>query len=350
MTTTIFDGIVFRSVRTGRLEASVLERAASNPSRTVVFIHGNVSSSLFWQPVMLALPDDIRALAIDLRGFGGSETLPVDATRGLSDFSDDIESVLLELGVDSASFVGWSMGGGVAMQYLLDHPSKVDTLTLIAPVSPFGFGGTVGPDGRMSTADGAGTGGGGANPDFVARLESHDTSSDGPTSPRLVYRATYVKDALELPHEDVWVESMLTTKTGPDNYPGDSVPSGNWPGFAPGDRGVLNTMAPTHFNVSGIVGLADKPPILWIRGTDDAIVADASFFDLNYLGSIGAVPGWPGVEAAPPQPMIQQTRAVLDAYRAAGGQYRELAIENCGHSPHLEFPALFAEALEAHLG
>ena len=60
---------------------------------TVVFIHGNVSSAQFYMPTMLALPEGVRGLAIDLRGFGDSDTLPVDATRGLRDFSDDVLSV-----------------------------------------------------------------------------------------------------------------------------------------------------------------------------------------------------------------------------------------------------------------
>src|SRR5690606_27946304 len=135
-------------VQTPRLRASVLERPSNALQKTVVFIHGNVSSSLFWQPTMLALPDDVRALAIDLRGFGNSETLPVDATRGLGDYADDVASVLDELGIRSAHVVGWSMGGGVAMQLLLDRPELFATLTLVAPVSPYGFGGTAGPDGR----------------------------------------------------------------------------------------------------------------------------------------------------------------------------------------------------------
>src|SRR5690554_7936801 len=87
MDSTSFDGITQRTVQTERLAASVLERPAADAQKTVVFIHGNVSSSLFWQPTMLALPEGVRALAIDLRGFGGSETLPVDATRGLSDYA-----------------------------------------------------------------------------------------------------------------------------------------------------------------------------------------------------------------------------------------------------------------------
>ncbi|MHA6696017.1 alpha/beta fold hydrolase [Homoserinimonas sp. A520] len=349
MTDTIFDGITQHEVRTPRLRASVLERPSNTLQKTVLFIHGNVSSSLFWQPTMLALPDDVRALAVDLRGFGDSETLPVDAARGLGDYADDVASVLDELGIRSAHLVGWSMGGGVAMQLLLDRPELFATLTLVAPVSPYGFGGTTGPDGRMLTADGAGTGGGGANPDFVARLAAGDTSADEPTSPRSVLRSAYVKNGESLPFEDVWVQSMLSTKTGDGNYPGNSTPSESWPGFAPGNSGVLNTMAPTRFNVSRIADAAAKPPILWIHGTDDAIASDTSFFDLNYLGQLGAIPGWPGEEVAPPQPMKAQTRAVLDRYQANGGEYREVELAECGHSPHLEHPTAFAEAFHAHI-
>lgn len=346
MTDTLLGGITAHKVTTPRLTAQVLERAAaSTPSPVVVFVHGNVSSSLFYQPTMLALPASVRALAIDLRGFGESETLPVDASRGVRDFSDDVASVLAELGVTSAHFVGWSMGGGVVMQLMLDYPELVSSATLEAPVSPFGFGGTAGPEGRRLDAAGAGTGGGGANPDFVARLEAGDTSDESPTSPRTVYRTAYVKNPDRVPHEDLWVASMLTTATGVDNYPGDSVAVDAWPGFGAGTRGVLNTMTPNNFDTSGIVDLADKPPVLWVHGVDDAIVSDASFFDLNYLGQVGVIPGWPGEEVAPAQPMVSQTRAVLERYRAAGGYVRELELSDCGHAPHLDQPAEFDAAL-----
>jgi pimeloyl-ACP methyl ester carboxylesterase len=345
------DGIGARKVTTDRLEANVLERAADGTAEsraTVVFVHGNVSSSLFWQPTMLRLPSGIRAIAIDLRGFGGSQTLPVDATRGLRDYSDDIASVLAALGIQRANFVGWSMGGGIVMQYLIDHAESVASLTLMSTVSPYGFGGTR-ADGTMLTPDGAGTGGGGANQDFVARLASGDRSADEPSSPRSVYRSSYVKPGFETEYEDLWVESMLTTSTAAGNYPGNSVASENWPGFAPGDSGVLNTMAPQYFNTSGIADVQPKPPILWVRGLDDAIVSDASFFDINMLGQVGVIPGWPGTDVAPPQPMLTQTRAVLDAYQTAGGSYREVALENCGHSPQLEHPEAFDAALHAQL-
>jgi hypothetical protein len=99
---------------------------------------------------------------------------------------------------------------------------------------------------------------------------------------------------------------------------------------------VLNTMAPQYFDTSGIVDIA-QAAVLWVRGSADAIVSDASFFDINNLGALGVIPGWPG-EESPAQEMVSQTRDVLDAYRAAGGPVTEVVFEGVGHAPHLERP------------
>ncbi|GAA2010299.1 alpha/beta hydrolase [Microbacterium ulmi] len=348
---TLFDGITSRVIETPRLTVNVLERAgddpATSPDKTVVLIHGNASSSLFWQELMQDLPGELRVLAMDLRGYGGTEHAPIDATRGLGDFSDDVRATLAELGIPSAHLVGWSMGAGVVLQYALEHAAL--SLTLESPVSPYGFGGTR-RDGTRLTDDDAGTGGGTANLDFVARLAAGDTTDEAPTSPRSVFRSGYVAPGYTTAHEDVWVESMLSTSTAAGNYPGDSVPSENWPGFAAGTVGVLNTMAPGHFDVSGIVDLALKPPILWVHGALDPIVSDASFYDYNHLGSLGIVPGWPGADVAPAQEMVSQTRDVLDAYAAAGGEVTELLLEDTGHTPHIERPAEFRQALLSVIG
>ena len=108
-------------------------------------------------------------------------------------------------------------------------------------------------------------------------------------------------------------------------------------------------MAPTVLDLSGITELPEKPPVLWIRGDADAIVSDTSAFDLAYLGSVGALPGWPGEELFPPQPMVTQTRSVLDRYAASGGRYREALMPGVGHSPHVERAEDFAAALVVHL-
>ncbi|MFD8207600.1 alpha/beta fold hydrolase [Streptomyces sp. NPDC059695] len=329
-----------RRVTTGRLTQQITETGSEGEA--VVFVHGNVSSSAFWHSTLTTLPDRYRPLAVDLRGFGGTDPLPVDATRGLRDYSDDLAELLTALGIDRAHLVGWSMGGGVVMQYLRDHPAAVRSVTLVSPVSPYGFGGTHGVDGTLNSEDGAGSGGGTANPDFVRRLAGGDRGEDSPTSPRSVLTSCYVKPPLRPAYEDEYVESMLATRLGDDHYPGDSRPSAAWPGIAPGTRGVLNCMAPTHFRVDDLHLLESKPPVLWIRGEDDIIVSDTSMFDLAHLGAIGAVPGWDGT---PAQPMIAQTRYVLDRYAAAGGAVREVAVAGVGHAVHLERPEEFGKAL-----
>jgi pimeloyl-ACP methyl ester carboxylesterase len=242
-----------------------------------------------------------------------------------------------------------SMGCGVAMHLLVDHPGRFSAVLLEAPVSPYGFGGTRDLDGSPTTADFAGTGGGTANPDFVQRLADQDRGADSPTSPLSVLRSAYVADPASLgADEQLLLDTVLGTRTGTDNYPGDATPSANWPGVAPGDRGVLNTMAPNHFRIAEeLIAASSKPPITWVRGDSDAIVSDTSLFDLAYLGSLGVVPGWPGAEACPPQPMVGQTRAVLERYAAAGGSYREVVYAACGHSPHIERPAEVAAELVA---
>src|SRR6201991_548263 len=136
--------------------------------------------------MMLALPEEYQPLAIDLRGFGDTDDEPIDATRGLRDFADDLAATVEALGLDRVHLVGWSMGGGVVLQYLTDRPGthRVASLTLVDPVSPFGFGGTRGAEGTLCDPAGAGAGGGTGNPEFIARLAAGDRSDQDPLSPR----------------------------------------------------------------------------------------------------------------------------------------------------------------------
>jgi len=343
------EGIESIYYTTDRAQFHILIRGDFD-AEPIVFVHGNTASATFWEEVMFALPDDYRSVAPDMRGFGLTEAKPVDATRGVRDWSDDLYGLTWSLGLREFHLVGWSLGGGIAMQYLLDHPGKVITLTLVAPISPYGFSGTRGPDAIPCWPDYAGSGGGGVNRQFLELMKRKVTDGgDDPALPRNILNACFWRPEFRPEREDDFLDALLQTAVGDHNYPGDFAPSPNWPGYAPGTCGVLNAISPKYFRVDGIADLDVKPPILWVRGSDDLLISDASPFDIGYLGRLGLVPGWPGNEVFPPQPMIEQTRAVLDRYAKNGGFFREVVFQECGHSPHIEKKDAFVAELVEHM-
>jgi pimeloyl-ACP methyl ester carboxylesterase len=341
------------TVPTDRLETSVWTSGPEDGT-PLLLVHGNLVSGGWWRYVAEALPDDVRVIAPDLRGFGRTEAKPIDATQGLAEMADDLHALLSALGLADRGVVnaaGWSMGGGVLWQHLVSHGADLASVTLVAPVSPYGFGATKGPDGEPCFDDFAGSGAGGAAPRFVERLAQGDGSEEEPeTSVRLIMRQYFgARDNVAHVDEDFLVDEVLRTRTGDDYYPGDAATSPNWPTLAPGDRGVLNAMAPKHYRVEGLASIDPKPPITWIRGGQDQVISDASMFDLAQLGKLGAIPGWPGDDVLPPQPMVEQTRAVLDAYREAGGRAEEVVFEEAAHGMPVEIPAEIARVISDHL-
>lgn len=336
-------------ISTGRLRVNVLRRRQDD-GVPVIFIHGNTSSSLTFSDVLAALPPGLRAFALDLRGFGATEPRKINATRGVRDFSDDVRSLVLALGLDSGGarlhLVGWSMGGAVALQYAIDHPAGVASLVLEAPISPYGFLGSRDVLGTPCWPDWSGSGAGVVDPEFVRRMREGDRSEAHELSPRRVIRDVVVRpdSAINDGSLDRNLSALLSTRVGDDFYPGDQVASPNWPFFAPGTRGVMNAMSGRYLDLSPLVDIDPKPPILWIRGADDEVISDRSAFDLGVRGELGEVPGWPGSKF-PPQPMIGQLRRVFSWYQDRGGTVREHVLDRCGHSPHMEQTEVFTQLL-----
>ena len=330
-------GVTAHTTDTARLQ---MHWFGSGPEdgELVVLVHGNLSTGRFFEHLMPLVPDGYRVIAPDMRGFGRSEPRPIDATRGLRDWSDDVRSLLEALGLAGrpAHLLGWSTGGAAIGSYALDH-GDVASLTYVDPVSPYGFGG-VRADGTACFEDWAGSGGGVGSPDFAAAVRDGDRGVDSPFSPRNIMRASYWATSHTVPREreDVLVDEVLLSVTGDDGYPGDSVPSPHWPGVAPGTRGILNALSPKYCNWAAIVDLDPKPPVLWTHGGADVVISDASAWDMATLGAAGVVPGWPGPDMVPSQPMVTQIREVLSRYEAAGGRVRSEIFEGSGHAPFID--------------
>lgn len=341
-------GVTSQIVATPRLKMHVLS-AGPKDGVPVLFIHGNGSSATFWEETMLSLPPGFRGIAPDMRGYGDTEPLPVDATLGLGDMVEDIYSLVEAMELGKFHIVGHSMGGGIVMKYAIAHPDHLLSITLVDTMSPYGYSGSKGVEGTPCREDGAPAGAASVNPDFVRLLKEKDRGTENPMSPRNVMRQFYFKPPFIPEREEELLSGMLSLRVGDEWYPGDFVPSPHWPGAAPGTRGVVNAFSRKYFDASGIADIQPKPPILWIRGADDLVVANAAMWDIAALGALGFVPGWPGPEDCPPQPMLDQIRTVLERYRANGGAYQEVVIADCGHTPFIEKPGEFNAAFHAFL-
>jgi len=329
------DEIRSRFVNTARLRCHI--RECGDPGGVVIiFIHGNFSSANYFDDFMLSMPDKYHCIAVDLRGYGQTEDLLVDARRGARDWSDDIYALMQTLAISRAHFLGWSAGAAALMQLAVCHSPAVASMTLLAPVSPFGFGGTKDIAGAACYSDFAGSGGGIVSTEFVARIAAGDNSDDSPLSPRNVLRTSFVRPPFRFLREDDLLAASLSQKTGANRYPGDSVDSVNWPFVRPGCWGPLNAVSAQYLNLQSLVEVAQKPPILWLRGDCDEVISDRSLSDPAVLGEMGLIPDWPGPELYPAQPMVGQTRYVLEAYEANGGNFKEVVISGVGHTPFLE--------------
>ncbi|MBY0598564.1 intracellular short-chain-length polyhydroxyalkanoate depolymerase [Bacillus bingmayongensis] len=103
----------------------------------LILIHGNMTSSQHWDLVIEKLQDEYHIYAIDLRGFGKSTyNKPIDS---LQDFADDVKLFIDELQLKKFSLMGWSMGGGVAMEFATSHPEFVENLILVESVGMKGY-------------------------------------------------------------------------------------------------------------------------------------------------------------------------------------------------------------------
>ncbi len=167
----LLDGLQATMIDTARLRMHIIT-AGPHDGEPIVLVHGNCSAARFWEELIVALAERYRVVAPDLRGYGRTDAAPLDATRGVRDFGDDLHALFEALGLHRPHLAGWSLGGAVAMQYAINHPNNVASLTLVAPASPYGFGGTRDAQGTLTASDARGSGGSAANPEFVQRLQA----------------------------------------------------------------------------------------------------------------------------------------------------------------------------------
>lgn len=99
----------------------------------VIFLHAGIADSRMWAPQMKAFGRHFDCIAPDLRGFGKSE-LPAEHWLPIA----DVLALVDHLDLKPAHIVGCSIGGGIAIDFALEHAERISKLVLVGP----GVGGT----------------------------------------------------------------------------------------------------------------------------------------------------------------------------------------------------------------
>lgn len=113
-------------------------------------IHGIGDSSRTWEAVVPLLSERFTVVAPDLLGHGKSDKPRADYSIG--GFANGMRDLMVVLGVDKATVVGHSLGGGVALQFAYQYPERIERLVLVASG---GLGAEIHPVFRAAALPGA---------------------------------------------------------------------------------------------------------------------------------------------------------------------------------------------------
>jgi pimeloyl-ACP methyl ester carboxylesterase len=123
------DGVVRREIRLHGRRVSYLAAGGEGP--VIVFLHGLGGSSATWLRVLELVGGTARVIAPDLLGHGGSDA-PGSGDYSPAGHATWLRDLLRALDVDTATVVGHSFGGGVALQFAHQYPERTESLVLVA--------------------------------------------------------------------------------------------------------------------------------------------------------------------------------------------------------------------------
>jgi pimeloyl-ACP methyl ester carboxylesterase len=260
----------------------------------VLMVHGNMSSSVHYEPLISRIKDKYRCVAVDLRGFGDSTYNNRFDT--LEELADDVNAFTEALGIDSYYLVGWSNGGGVSLKLCAKYPDKVKKFFDIEGAGLKGyplykkenFKSTGEPYESKEAMV--------ADPMQVAPMVTIFEKGDGAMMAAIWDATIYTVNKPTREQSDLWIEETMKQRNLVDldwalatlNMSDEYTP------YGPGDGSIKNI----------------KCPVALTMGEKDVVVPD-------YM--------------------------VLDNYNALGSLATLLPYENCGHSPMVDCPDRLAK-------
>jgi len=119
----------------GKEKIAYLEEGSGK--EVLLLIHGNMSSSVHYLPMIERLKNQYKIVAPDLRGFGDSTYN--NGFNSIHELADDMILFLEKLGIKKVYVAGWSTGGAVAQVMAAKAPEVIKKVVLIESCSPKGY-------------------------------------------------------------------------------------------------------------------------------------------------------------------------------------------------------------------
>jgi pimeloyl-ACP methyl ester carboxylesterase len=101
--------------------------------RPLVLLHGGLGAIEMFGSNLPALARSRQVIAVDLQGHG--RTADIDRPLSVEVMADDIAALIKSLGIERSDIMGYSLGGGVALQTAIRHPEVVSKLVVVS--TPF---------------------------------------------------------------------------------------------------------------------------------------------------------------------------------------------------------------------
>lgn len=285
-----------RNIQTPGLKNVCFMEGGNPEGLPVILLHDNLASSRWWEAVQESLPYRYHSLAPDMRGYGQTEFQPVTS---MTDFSKDLHDFVTSLSLKPFYLVGWGLGGGVAMQYAIEHPENLVGLCLVNSISPKGHR----PPERSEELD-----------ELTRALRSNNQAEV----------ATYLR------HHYFQTGNFPVGNLTPGNIKG-SGPNANEEAFM---HIIGGSMQARNFSFNEQAGIFQvmrnfdihqevaklKLPVTLITSSNDRVIRQA------------------------------EAREVREVLLNNQNTHDELFLPQCGHSPMVECPENFNPALAGYLG
>ena len=121
------DNIRSRRTKVGNIDVNYYFGGQGDP---LIVLHGGASGSEAWMKTVSELTKNFAVYLPDLPGFGHSQS--IDGDYYIPELVEFVDNFSHHIGVESFHLVGHSIGGGVALNYVLKFPGKVKKLVLIS--------------------------------------------------------------------------------------------------------------------------------------------------------------------------------------------------------------------------